>query len=143
MAITVTITGLGRPLTVNRSRQLHRHDLAREVRGWRDGGYGSMVTVMRHNRGDPEVAGLIDHIGSGGSIIVEAWPIHSNGRSPQDVGACYPAVKAAIDGFVDAELIPDDDAYHLFAIIMHAPLTGEQDGLRLRVKPDHQLTETT
>ena len=43
-------------------------------------------------------------------IDVAAVPLVKNRRSMQDVGACFPTVKAAIDGLVDAGVIPDDDA---------------------------------
>lgn len=143
MAITITVTGLGRPLTVNRTRQMHRQELGREVRGWRQAGRGGMSTVLRKCRDDPAVIGLLEHIVGGGSVVVEAWPVHDSARSPQDVGACYPAVKACIDGFVDANLIPDDSSEYLFAIVMHRPVIGRENGLRLRVKPDIEQQEET
>lgn len=38
------------------------------------------------------------------------------GRVPQDLGACHPAAKAAIDGLVDAGGIPDDDPEHVWEL---------------------------
>ena len=44
-------------------------------------------------------------------VEFEAWPLHKDLRSPQDTGACSPAVKAAIDGIVCAlDGIPWDHA---------------------------------
>jgi len=66
-------------------------------------------------------------------IDVTAVPLVKNRRSMQDVGACFPAVKAAIDGLVDAGVIPDDDAEHLDKLTFYAPRVGDVEGLRLVV----------
>ena len=42
-------------------------------------------------------------------ITVDATPLLKSKNAVPDVGACYPSVKAAIDGLVDARIIPDDD----------------------------------
>lgn len=41
-------------------------------------------------------------------IDVEVRPVLHTGRWMQDASACHPAAKAAIDGLVDAGVIPDD-----------------------------------
>ena len=57
-------------------------------------------------------------------------------RKPaQDVGACAPAAKAAIDGLVDAGLWPDDTAAHVVEIVYRAPIIGEGNALQLEVQP--------
>ena len=45
-------------------------------------------------------------------LHVSVYPLHKNGRSPQDVAACFPAAKAGIDGLVDAGIITADKADH-------------------------------
>ena len=42
----------------------------------------------------------------------------------QDVAACVPAVKAAIDGLVDAKVLIDDAPQHLKAIVFKQPEKG-------------------
>lgn len=54
-------------------------------------------------------------------INVSVTPILKSKRS-QDTGACSPAVKAAIDGMVDAGIIPDDTPENLISITMYAPI---------------------
>jgi hypothetical protein len=61
-------------------------------------------------------------------------PLHKNGRSPQDTGACFPAAKAAIDGLVDAGVVEDDTAKQVVQIDFHAPLVDGVDGLRLMIR---------
>lgn len=67
-------------------------------------------------------------------IRVAVVPLHKNGRSPQDTGACFPAAKAAIDGLVDAGVIEDDTPDKLLQIDFHAPLVDGVDGLRIVVR---------
>lgn len=54
------------------------------------------------------------------------------GKVP-DVCACVPSVKAAVDGMVDAGVLPDDTPKHLLAVTFHAPVRGETDSLELVV----------
>ena len=67
-------------------------------------------------------------------IVVIATPLVTNRRSMQDVGACFPAVKAAIDGIVDVGVIEDDNPKHLVSLTFNAPEVGKLDGLRLEIQ---------
>lgn len=67
-------------------------------------------------------------------IRIAVVPLHKNGRSPQDTGACFPAAKAAIDGLVDAGVVADDTATQVIQIDFHAPLVDGVDGLRIVVR---------
>lgn len=49
---------------------------------------------------------------------------HLRGRRSQDVAGNYPAVKAGIDGLVDAGVIPQDDPEHLVSLTFLAPIFG-------------------
>jgi hypothetical protein len=53
-------------------------------------------------------------------ISVTAEP-HQKGGRLQDVGACNPAVKAAIDGLVDAGILPDDSSEYVRSLIFLQP----------------------
>lgn len=66
-------------------------------------------------------------------ISVEAQQICATENMP-DIGNCYPAIKAAIDGIVDAEVIPDDrgDPY-LRGIMIRPPVSMGYDALILRI----------
>jgi hypothetical protein len=53
----------------------------------------------------------------------------------QDPGNCYLAVKAAIDGIVDARVLPGDTGEFIEAITLWAPVTGLKPALRLTLTP--------
>ena len=55
-------------------------------------------------------------------------------RPTQDVGACAPAAKAAIDGLVDAGLWPDDTPTHVVEIVYRTPVIGEGNALQIDVQ---------
>lgn len=56
-------------------------------------------------------------------------------RAPlQDTAACVPAVKAAIDGIVDARVLPNDTGDHLCRIVFHAPVKAAKDKITLRLE---------
>ena len=64
-------------------------------------------------------------------ISVDVVPLLANRSSVADVGACYPAAKAAIDGLVDAGVIEDDNDKHITKISFHAAVKSDHNGLRL------------
>lgn len=64
-------------------------------------------------------------------VSIYAWPVGSTVR--QDVGGCFPAVKAAIDGLVDARILPRDTKNHVVRLTLLPPLVGKHRGLRLRI----------
>ncbi len=64
------------------------------------------------------------------SILV---PLATNRRWRPDVGACYPAVKAAIDGIVDAGVLDDDNPDHLLYVTFYPVEVIGRDGLRLTI----------
>jgi hypothetical protein len=66
-------------------------------------------------------------------VSVLALPVLATARSRPDTAACYPAVKAAIDGLVDAGVIPDDDPEHVVEIRFAAPAIGSHDSLTIVV----------
>lgn len=120
--------------TVNASRNHHYHREAALVKEYR-GTTAMLVKTARIPRLD--------------RVAFEATPFGP--KISQDVGACYPAVKAAIDGFVDekhkgqvvvSRVLPDDTPDHVCRITMHQPRKGPH-GLHLLVidladlAPDH------
>lgn len=110
--------------TVNQTRQMHHHTLARLVREYRQA-----TMLLARSAGIPRLD----------RVAIEATP-----RGPlirQDVGAAYPALKAAIDGLLDLKekgvvvrvgILPDDTPEHVCRITMHQPRRGEQ-GLHLLI----------
>jgi hypothetical protein len=74
------------------------------------------------------------HIPSLERIAITAMPVRANRRSRPDVAACYPAVKAAIDGLVDAGVVDNDDPDHVTEIRFTSPCIGSHDALVLIVE---------
>lgn len=102
-----TITAAGeRPLTVNRVASLHRQQWAKHT---------------AEARGIWHLLALEARVPRLASAWITATPLHADARSPQDVAACAPEVKAAVDGLVDAGVLVDDDATHLLGITFLPP----------------------
>ncbi len=118
-----TLEDTERPWTANAERRWHHMKRAQVVRDTRE-----RWAWIAKAEGIPPLR----------RIRVEATPLRKNARSMPDVAACYPAVKAAIDGLVDAGVIEDDNPFHIDAILFRAPQIANREGLRLRIceEPD-------
>ena len=86
-----------RPWTTNKERNLHHHQRAKLVKEWR-----TAFKELALEAGIPALP----------KINVSVTPILPD-RRVQDTAACNPAAKAAIDGIVDAGVIPDDTPEYL------------------------------
>ena len=106
------------PWTANSERSWHYHKRATKVRVTRE----KWAWIAKASK-VPKLKRI--------SII--ATPLKSSRRAMPDVAACYPAVKAAIDGLVDAEIVADDDPFHVIRITFNAPKVGSENGLRLEI----------
>lgn len=108
-----------RPLTVNKVRTMHRMAWANYVKDeratWERLASGKNIPTLER-------------------ACIVVTPLHKDRRSPQDVAACAPAVKAAIDGIVDAGVLPDDDPEHLLEVVFRPPWICGADGMRLTVE---------
>ena len=107
-----------RPWTANAERRWH---------------FQKRAQVVRDTRERWAWLALAEHIPPLMRVSIEATPLRTNARSMPDVAACYPTVKAAIDGLVDAGVIPDDTPFHLDRITFRAPEIAKREGLRLRI----------
>jgi hypothetical protein len=65
-------------------------------------------------------------------ITVTVEP-HQKGGRLQDVGACNPAVKAAIDGLVDAGILPDDSPEYVKSLV-YLPPKKDKNSLVLYIR---------
>lgn len=63
-------------------------------------------------------------------LVVFATPLYAKGPVT-DVGGVLPAVKAVIDGAIDAGLIADDSPSYVSRLILEAPQVGGVDGLAI------------
>ena len=94
-----------RPWTTNAERAGNRWERATLTKTWRQA-----FELLAKSEKIPPMAWV--------SITVEP---HQKGGRLQDVGACNPAVKAAIDGIVDAGILPDDSSQYVRSLIYLPP----------------------
>ena len=116
--MTYTLTYEHRPdFTLNKERTVHHMVRAKVVKEWRNAfcelAQDSMIPRMEQ-------------------IEVTVQPYVQNARYRQDVGACFPQVKAAIDGLVDAGVLIDDHAGIVLKLTFLAPQYG-RDALELTI----------
>jgi len=116
----ITISVAGKPWTTNEERKSrHWANRARRTRAWRES-FAWKAKPHRAAHGTLSTA----------TITVQP---HQSRASLADTAAHNPAAKAAIDGIVDAGLLPDDGPTHLTAITFLAPRRGP-DGLTLTIE---------
>lgn len=107
-----------RPLTINVVAKSNRHAWAQHTREVRR----LWWALAREAR--------IPKLQKAGITIV---PLHVNNKSTQDTGSCAPEAKAAIDGLVDAGVLPDDDPEHVRWLRFEPPRICGVDGMLLRI----------
>jgi|TARA_R100001463_G_scaffold675_4_gene3079 crossover junction endodeoxyribonuclease RusA len=105
--------------TVNQERTWHFHKRAKMVRDCRER-FGWLVAEQKLPRLD--------------KVKVSIVPLAKDKRGIQDVGACLPAAKAAVDALVDMGVIPDDDPKHVLALSFYATQIIGYDGLRVVIQ---------
>lgn len=110
----VEYINLMRPWTVNAERAGNRWKRAENTKLWRTL-YATATDIPRLTDATVEVT------------------LELKGRL-QDTAACMPAVKAAIDGMVDANVFSDDTGEHVKAIVFNAPSRSKQDKIIIRVE---------
>jgi crossover junction endodeoxyribonuclease RusA len=117
---TWTIRAEGvRPLTTNKVANLHRRTWAKHT---------------EETRGRWHLLALEANVPHLNACRITVTPLHANRTSPQDVAACAPEAKAAIDGLVDAGILDDDDPTHVLLVTFTAPLVCGVNGLELRIE---------
>lgn len=115
---TWTLRAPGRPITTNAERRLSPFERARHVKAWRSA-FGSIALAER--------VPLLD------AVMIEAHQTVINRRSMPDTGACWPAIKAGIDGLVDVGVLTHDGPDHVVAILLGAPRIDGADALVLTI----------
>lgn len=113
-----------RPVSLNAERAGNRFARAAstaDVRSW-------AKVCAREAMGPVHRMPLFDRV----AIEIQPWAI--NRRYRQDIGACMPTAKAAIDGLVDAGVIQDDDDTHLVRLSF-VPHQFAKDQIVLVVTP--------
>lgn len=106
-----------KPWTLNAERAGNRFKRAKQTKEWR-----TWFCLLARVEKIPTLT----------NCVITATPYQKSGRM-QDVAACVPAVKAAIDGLVDAGVLIDDAPQHLKAIVFAQPQKGEP-ALKLEIE---------
>lgn len=109
-----------RPLTVNKERTLHWHAHRAATREWRQAFY---VLALQ-----AKVPKLI-------AVQLEVVAVKRDRRAIPDPGGILPAAKAAIDGLVDAGVLPDDtDQYVRALVFLPHRIERGADALELTIR---------
>jgi crossover junction endodeoxyribonuclease RusA len=95
-----------RPWTTNAERAGNHWERARLVKEWRNAFH-----LLAKEAKIPPMKWM----------AVTAEPFSDAKGRQQDVAACNPAVKAAIDGLVDAGILPDDSPQYLTSVTFLSP----------------------
>lgn len=121
--IVVVEVRAGRPVTVNASRRMHWRRRAEEDAMWR---MAAKVSCLQQ----------VGRVRFTGRVCITALPITAVTWYEQDPGGCYPSVKAAVDGLVDARLMVGDTGAHVAWIKMRPPEVRDWEGLELTIEPE-------
>ena len=105
-----------KPMTINSAYRLHHLVVAANTKEWRQ----AFAWLAR-----------AQHIPPLERIVVAAQATQHFGQLA-DLMAYAPAIKAAIDGLVDAGVIVDDDQEHLVSLVLRPTRRGP-DGLTLTI----------
>lgn len=116
--ISFSIEYCERPWTTNAERSGNRWERAKLTKQWR-----TAFALLASELKPPHLSWC--------NVTVEPWL--ATRRGVQDTGACHPAVKAAVDGLVDAGVIDDDTPDIVRSITFRAPRIG-RDALNLIVE---------
>lgn len=109
-----------RPLTVNKIAQQHRMAWAKQTARIR---HDWQAIARQHVPPIPRLR----------AVSITVTPLHKDRRSPQDVSACSPEAKAAIDGLVDYGMFEDDRAEFVHSITFLPPVVCGVDGMEIEI----------
>lgn len=112
---SLLITVPGRPFSLNAERTQHWTKQASRTKELRVAAYYATLELL----GSKPPQALYQQ------VTIQVFPCALNRRYRQDVGNIYPSVKACIDGFVDANVIPDDNDNHLKWLTFHPHQFGK------------------
>lgn len=115
------LTYAQKPITVNAERKGNRWDRATHTKEWRE----AFTWIARKER-IPKMKW----------VKVTVQPYQKRGRL-QDVAACLPSAKAAIDGLVDAGILPDDSGEYV-RMVTFLPCVRGEDQLTLIVQGERE-----
>lgn len=115
MTATVTLERDKMPLLLNQARKSGAWSLRNELADWRK-------WAAEQADGLPPIVG---------PVTVRVTHLRKNRAAMPDTGACILAVKAVIDGVVDAGVLPEDGPSVVRALKFYAPAVVGKHGLRV------------
>lgn len=113
-----SLTYEARPWTLNDERSKHFQRRAERTREWRDA-----FALLAREQDIPRLA----------YAEISAHPSYRTARSLPDTAACVGAVKAAVDGLVDAGVLVDDGPELVTVVTFFAPCVDREQPDHLRV----------
>ena len=119
------LTHAERPWTVNWERNHHWRRVGERVKEWRE--------TFRLLALDAKVPACEQ-------VVVDVFVESKSRRWMADPGACWGAVKAAVDGIVDAGVIPDDTGEEIVWYRLWPPTVTGRDALTLVVTSLPEVT---
>lgn len=108
-----------RPWSLNDERSAHWRAHRERTQSWRQAWWVIGVAARRRFTGP---------------VHIRARPVYRTRHTLVDTGNCYPAVKAAVDGLVDARVIGGDTGAWVRSIRLDAPGPADHDGLIIEVE---------
>ena len=112
------LTHYARPMTANKYRTLHHQVRLRYDREWRE----AFFALALEAKVPPLEA-----------IRVTAQQTQAKGKLP-DPMSCTAAVKAGVDGLVDAGVIPDDTGEYLRSVVFVPAVREDKDSLMMIIE---------
>lgn len=104
------------------------------INGERAGGKWKGIALTKEWRTAFAWLALEQRIPLLGCVTVTARPELKNRGHMPDTGACMGAVKAAIDGLVDAGVLEDDGPDQVAALTFCAPVVTGKDALTIHIE---------
>lgn len=68
------------------------------------------------------------------AVEIFVTPVLTPRGRTQDIGACYPAYKAAQDGCIDAGVLPDDSPRYVRKVTFFPPVPARVSALQLVIR---------
>lgn len=118
MTPPLTLTHRARVVSLNAERSAHWRQHRQTTAAWRQA-FQLLAQAAHHPTFDRPV-------------LITAQPYQQRNRL-QDAGSCLPSLKAAVDGIVDAGVLPDDSPAYVAGLMILAPMRGP-DGLTVTVE---------
>lgn len=115
----VTIELLGMPKTLNHISNAGHWAKSSEIKQWRNSAHWAAKALRAKPLQTP--------------VDIEVTQLCTPRKRPDHIGPAL-AVKGAVDGIVDAGVIPDDDCRYVRRLVFNAPVKSDRDALVITLR---------